>query len=138
MQIDRLREKRKAFESKIRENPTDITLSRKAMADDGFGGQVEDPFGAVTQIVLTVRIFRKRGIAVDLKGSPNGFSTSLERALQTKHDAIVYEGETFSALGKSFVVGPVDPIVAFGGIVGYQADLKEAATVPGGDDGGYT
>lgn len=132
-----LREKRKAFDAKIKENPTTITLKRKAMTNDGFGGQVENPFGAETEAVLTVRIFRKRGVVSDLSGFDGGVTTTFERAIQSSHNAVFYEGETFSALGKTFVIGPVDPIVAFGGIVGYQADLKEAVTVPGGG-GGYT
>lgn len=120
-----LKQKKESIIAKIRENPETILLYRKPMVDDGMGGEVEDPFGVDTEAVLVVRIFHNQSNVPAAETNAAGFGSNLHRSILSTE--IIYENEVFEAIGMRFRIGKVDPIKAFGGTVGYQADLYEAA-----------
>ena len=134
MGISELRQRRAAIQHKIRENPTVITRLMYPMPDDGFGGQIPDPFGTPTEEMLTVRLSHETGLSVPKAGPvPAGESTNLQRFILADYQTVITEGELFEAIGKSWRVGAVDPLYASGGIIGYQAPLVEAADLPEGE-----
>lgn len=118
--------------AKISENPTTIIILRQPMIDDGFGGMIEDPLGDPQELVYTVRLSHERSQVPENEPVPAGFSTNLQRFILTDHLADIRQDDVFDALGKSWKIGPVDPLYAYGGIKGYQAPLLEAAQVPEG------
>lgn len=123
-----LQARREAIKRKIKNNMTAITISRLSLVDDGMGGMIEGPFGTPVTAPMRVRISHESSAgSVPKKGQvPAGFSTNLSRFILTDYLSEIFEGETFSAIGKEWVIGSVDPLYASGGIVGYQAPLQEA------------
>jgi hypothetical protein len=122
-----LKQARDSVAAKIKENPTTIMVLRRALVDNGFGEMVENPFGEAEQHVFTVRIAHERKQVPDDGATPAGFSTNLVRFILADHKSQIKQGDRFDALGKSWEIGAVDPLVAFGGIKGYQAPLREAS-----------
>lgn len=133
-----LTQRRKAIQNKIKENPTAIITYSKPMVDDWMGGLVEDPFGTpVAEDTRYVRISHEQGMTVPKNGPvPAGISTNLQRFILSDYQTVITEGETFEAIGKEWRIGPVDPLYASGGIIGYQAPLMEAADLD--ESGGGT
>lgn len=119
--------------AKIQENPTTIIILRQPMVDDGFGGTIPDPFGTATENVYTVRLSHERSQVPENEPVPAGLSTNLQRFILTDHLADIRQDDVFDALGRSWKIGPVDPLYAYGGVKGYQAPLLEAAPVPEGE-----
>jgi len=124
-----LTQRRKAIQQKIKENPTAIITYSKSMIDDGMGGLIEDPYGTpVPDDTRYVRLSHEQGMSVPKQGTvPAGVSTNLQRFILSDYQTVITEGETFEAIGKEWRIGPVDPLYASGGIIGYQAPLMEAA-----------
>lgn len=129
----KLKQARDGIASKIRENPTTIIILRPPMVDDGFGGAIPDPFGTPTENVYTVRLSHERSQVPENEPVPPGLSTNLQRFILADHLADIRQDDVFDAIGKSWKIGPVDPLYAYGGIKGYQAPLLEAAQVPEGE-----
>jgi len=125
------KQKKESILHKIRENPSTIILYRKPMVDDGMGGEIEDPFGVDTEAVLVVRIFHNQSNVPATETNIAGFGSNLHRSILSTE--IVYENEVFEAIGTRFRIGKVDTIKAFGGTVGYQADLYEASEAVSGE-----
>lgn len=113
---------------KINENPSTIILYRKPMTTSKLGGQVVNPFGTDIESIVKCRISHEKASVPVNKEVPVGFSTNLERFIETDYLNPIYEGEIFEyePLGKSFRIGPVDQLRASGGIYGYNATLMEA------------
>lgn len=129
----KLKQARDGIASKIRENPTIIIILRQPMIDDEFGGMIPDPFGTPTENVYTVRLSHERSQVPENEPVPAGLSTNLQRFILTDHLADIRQDDVFDALGRSWKIGAVDPLYAYGGIKGYQAPLLEAAPVPEGE-----
>lgn len=117
---------RDAIERLVGENPSSVTMQRRAVVDDGFGGTVEDPSGATVPVVLRCRVSHQGAGPFLLGAASVGFSTNLGRYVLTDHLNAPVEGDYFELLGRGWRVGPVDPLVRFGETVGYQAPLVDA------------
>lgn len=122
----RLAQLRRSYKTLIDRNPTTITIERMPMVDDGFGGEIEDPFGTPEVAAIKCRLSHERAIVPDNNSAPSGLSTNLQRYITVAHDVDIFEGDVFTALEKDWKIGPVDPLVKFGGVYGYQAPLVEA------------
>lgn len=123
---------RRAVKALINESPESIIIQRQPMADDGFGGQVPDPFADPVTVNLKVRISHERSQPASLDSTSAGLSTNLQRFIMTDHKADIQAGDVFEALGRSWRVGPIDPLMKFGGVTGYQAPLMDAAETEAG------
>jgi hypothetical protein len=124
-----LKQARASIRAKIRENPSSIIILRTPMVDNGFGGEIPDPFGDPIEYVYKVRLSHERKTVAEAETTPAGFSTNLSRFILADYKAVLIDGDIFDAIGKSWQIGKVDPLYAFGGIIGYQAPLREAAAV---------
>jgi hypothetical protein len=54
-------------------------------------------------------------------------STNLQRFILADYQADIKHVDVFEAIGRSWKIGPVDPLKKFGGVIGYQAPLTDAA-----------
>lgn len=126
-----LKQARNGVKKLIEESPETIVIIRQPMKDDGFGGQVPDPFGTPTEHTYKVRIAHERGNPDMLTDTSAGMSTNLQRHLLADYLTDIKHGDIFEALGRSWKIGPVDPLKKFNGVIGYQAPLTDAsAAVP--------
>lgn len=123
-----LKQSRDGIKKHIDESPSIITVWRKAMKDDGFGGTVEDPFSDPSDDTFKARLSHEQKGPELSNEVPPGLSTNLSRFILVDYETTIYEGDYFkdAILNKSYRIGPVDPLVKFGGIIGYQAPLLEA------------
>lgn len=128
-----LKQLREGIKRLIRENPSNIIIFRKPMVDDGFGGEVESPSPESVEHNIKCRISHEQEGPVNLGAAPPGFSTNLTRYIMVDYLTTIYENDSFeeSMIDKSFRIGPVDPLIKFGGIVSYQAPLIEAVRTEG-------
>jgi len=90
------------------------------------GGQVPDPTGTVTTEDIYCRITHERSTVPQDTTTPAGLSTNLQRMIMADWNNEPTAGDLFEWNGHQWEVGPVDPVMQFGGVVGYQAPLKEA------------
>lgn len=126
-----LKQSRDGVKKVINESPENILIVRQPMTDDGFGGQVPDPFGTATEHNYKVRISHERGNPSILTDTSAGMSTNLQRFILADYQTDIKHGDVFEAIGRSWKIGPVDPLKKFGGVIGYQASLTDAsAAVP--------
>lgn len=123
-----LKQARKSVIALIKESPIKITVKRFPLVDDGSGDGtlVPDPYGTPDDYTMTVRISHERRQPANLGSAPAGLSTNLSRFVMVDYKTTIYQGDTFEALGKYWEIGPVDPLMKFGGATGYQAPLREA------------
>lgn len=128
MNQDLLKQAKRGIIKLIRENLSIIIIYRKALKDDGFGGEIEDPFAEPTTNKIKCRISHERQGPEKLNNSAVGLSTNLSRYILVDNQTIIYENDSFEEfeIGKAYRIGPVDPLIKFGGIIGYQAPLFEA------------
>lgn len=122
-----LKQLRKGFQDDINISKVLITLKRSPMTTDPItGDQVRDPEGVKTEHENYGRITHERSNPPHNRETPAGLSTNLNRMLMNDWLNMPYEFDVFDWEGKTWEVGPVDPIIKFGGVVGYQSPLKEA------------
>lgn len=127
MNLVALRQARVMLEKNIDESPSDVILMRSSTIDNGFGELVPNPLDtSPTTTTIRCRIAHDRALP-ELGQAPSGLSTNLNRMITTDWATLIVEGDTIteSTLG-SYRVGPVDPLMKFGGVIGYQAPLTEA------------
>jgi hypothetical protein len=122
-----LKQARNGVKKVINESPENILIIRQPMTNDGFGNQVPDPFGTPTEHNYKVRISHERGNPSILTDTSAGMSTNLQRFIMADYQADIEYGDVFEAIGRSWKIGPVDPLKKFGGIIGYQAPLTDAS-----------
>jgi len=124
-----LKQARDSIKKMIDESPENITIYRKPMVDDGYDGEVIDPYGEGIPNYLKVRLSQEKKYA-NYERAPVGLSTNLVRYIITDYKSIIYDGDTFnSSFDKEFIIKAVDPLIKFGGLIGYQAPLVEAVTM---------
>lgn len=121
-----LSQARAGVTAKIKIDPITVVIPRPPMIDDGFGNMVEDPYGTPVNYRVTVRVSHDRKGPANLESSPTGFSTNLFRYILANYKADIREGDKITYQNKSYMIGPVDPLTFMGGVIGYQAPLKEA------------
>jgi len=124
-----LKQARKGIKKHVEENPTEIIIYRKPLVEDGFGGYVESPTADPDDFTITCRISHEQQGPVNNEPVPAGLSTNLTRFIIVDYKTTIYENDTFEAIDKNWMIGPVDPLIKFGGIIGYQAPLREAETI---------
>lgn len=120
---------RRGIAAQIAQSPVVISINRYPTVDNGYGTQVPDTTQAPTVLTYTVRISHERQIVAQQQEAPAGFDTAL--ALYLLGDAYFggKEGETFTARGRVFKLGVVDPMIKFGGVTSYQVPLIPAGSV---------
>lgn len=122
-----LKQARDGVKKLIKESSETIVIIRQPMTNDGFGGQVPDPLGTPTEHAYKVRIAHERSQPAMMTDTSAGMSTNLQRHLLADYQADIRLGDIFEALGRSWKVGPVDPLKKFNGVIGYQAPLTDAS-----------
>lgn len=128
-----LKQARDMFTRTIKENPTIVLIYRDVYVSDGFGGEVIDPFNVGAPVSIECRISHEKKAVEQNSISPVGLSTNLARYISVAWNVSINENEVFEAMGRKWRIGPVDRLEKFGGVVGYQAPLKEAEIVEGGE-----
>jgi hypothetical protein len=124
-----LRQLRVGIRCHIFEASTVITPMRRALVDDGFGGQI--PSGtASAQPKARVRLQHESGSVQSNTVKPAGLDTNLSLYVLTDHRAPLEEGDTFSALGYTWTVGPVNSFSRHGGVYKTEAPLVKGSAVP--------
>jgi len=122
-----LKQAREGFKRNIAVNRSRITLTRQPTTTDPITGeQVADPTGTATTHTIYCRITHERSQVPENEANPAGLSTNLQRMIMTDWENIPQENDTFTWNEIGWEVGPVDPVIQFGGIIGYQAPLQEA------------
>lgn len=120
--MSKLSQLRDGVKKAIAMNPTTVTYSRKPLVDDGFGGQVQDPFGTPTTGTAIVRISHEKYGVKDDSSTPTGLSTNLTKFVLMDYTVPLNEGD---AIG-DWRLGPVDTFSKFGGVYGAQAPLRRS------------
>jgi len=99
---------------------TTIRLNRPEQVDDGFGGQMA---GAVDRwVFVRAKLSRRSAGPMPLGSVPTGLDTDFSMFILTDYQSEIREGDAFPG----YRVGPVDKIMRFGKIIGYQAPLTPA------------
>ncbi len=121
---------RESIASLIRESPTTAIIRRKKSIPNGLGGTTLDPYCEAVDIKVTFRVAHERRQPPEI-GAVNGafFTSDHHRIATWEWNTDIREGDAYMDvdIGKRFVFGLVDALRKFGGIVGYQAPLMEAA-----------
>lgn len=107
---------RKAMQSKM---DTTIRINRPDPVDDGFGGKM--PGTVERWVTIRAKITRKNSGPMTLSPVPSGMDSGGFFIL-TDHLSEIREGDAFPG----YRIGPVDRIVQFGALIGYQAPLIPA------------
>lgn len=108
---------------KIAENPIVITPERRALASDGFGGQVRTG-SLVKQSPARVRLMRASGSVPQPSVTPAGLGSSESTYALTSHAAPLLDGDEFDACGYRWKVGPVSSLSYGGKLYGTEAQLE--------------
>lgn len=126
-----LKQARDMIQRVINESPQIIVFERKPMKDDGFSGEIEDPYGEPVEHEIRCRLSHEKKFPGNFEASPVGFTSNLARYILVNYKTTIYEGDRFDALGKGFRIGVIDILKKFDGIIGYQAPLIEAPDMGG-------
>lgn len=123
---------REAFAFHIAQSPDTVSIRRRPLVPDGFGGMVTDPFGATTVVTMVARLAHERFGVQDQQVQPVGLDTAMSLFIIWPWDLTVNENEIIEARGRLFKVGVPDALKKFGGIQGWQAPLIPAGDVASG------
>jgi len=116
----------------IMENPEILILERLPLVDNGHGSMVENPYGTPTQHVVTCRISHESKIPLKPDVVPAGLGTNMSRFILVDWETIIYAEDSITDyLGKRWNIGLIDPLLAFGEIIGYQAPIMCAENETG-------
>ena len=120
---------RKGFRKLIRSNQTSIIIFRKPLKDDGFDGEVEDPFGESAAFPVWCRLSHDAFKTAEMPEAPSGFASDIIRYISVYYTQDIVQGDEFEARSKRWKIGLIDPLYAYNILFGYQAPLYEAETV---------
>lgn len=123
-----LKQERYAIKHKIKESPFVLNLFTYPLIENVYkpGTFIPDPSGVPTSTQYTVRISHERIGPVPNEDKPSGLSTNLTRFILADHLTPIKEGDTIDNFnGRQYTIGPVDPLIKFGGTIGFQAPLQE-------------
>lgn len=118
---------RQGIIAQINANPSRLSFMRLNMVDDGFGGEIS--MGDPKNYTAKVRISHESKSVPQLEPKPVGLGTNLARYILADYKTLIKEGDRFTYHGTGWEVGVVDPLSYGSEIVGYQAPIKEAATL---------
>lgn len=111
----------------IMENPETLSIERLPLIDNGHGSMTEDPNGIAVEYTFIGRISHESRIPLKPDAVPAGLGTNMSRFLLVDWETTIYnEDVIINYLGKRWRIGIVDPILAFGEIIGYQAPIMVA------------
>jgi hypothetical protein len=125
--IDQLRD---GIYRQIMENPTVITISRRPLVDDGFGGLVEDPSGIPIITRARVRLSHESSSVPTNRPTPAGLDTNLSLYVLADYRTPLQEGDVFNAEGRGWKVGPINTLKCEGRVYATEAPLTPADTAP--------
>lgn len=125
----KLHQARNGIKKLINANKTIIIIHRKPLTEDGFGGEVEAPFGVPAGITVKCRLSHDSYKPEKLGETSTGFTSDIIRYILVDHNQDIVQDDVFEALNKQWKIGLVDPLYAFEKIIGYQAALYEAADI---------
>jgi len=111
----------------IMENPETLSIERLPLIDNGHGSMTEDPNGIAVEYTFIGRISHESRIPLKPDAVPAGLGTNMSRFLLVDWETTIYnEDVIINYLGKRWRIGIVDPLLAFGEIIGYQAPIMVA------------
>lgn len=122
-----LKQARKGITLSIKESPVTVLISRKPSISNGRGGTKIDPYGVPEDTTVTIRISHGSSGPFEDSETPAGLGTDYSRWALVNYKGGLVDGDVFEAQGTQWQVGPIDQLERFGGIMGYQAPLKEAS-----------
>jgi hypothetical protein len=111
------------FDNNIKLNESTISITRKALVDDGNGNLVPNPYDSSPTVVSRkCRLSHERNNPEPLGEVPSGFDSGLYRMILWSTDQDIQENDRFD----DYRVGPVDSLSIYGKVYGYQASLEVA------------
>ena len=125
-----LKQARLAHRNLINENPTILTISRKAKVTGASGiYETENPYAVPQTLTRVARISRYSGSQINPQEKPQGIGFDLVRYIIFEYNVDIQEGDTFTDTDlTTLTVGKVDPLEKFCGIYGKRAVLKEGVS----------
>jgi hypothetical protein len=112
----------------IKANPTIITITRKAMVNDGFGGLMDDPTGGTFDYKFRVKISHQKSSVPSTSGAPIGLSTNMQKMITIDYKGGPIEGEQFTVANRT-KLSSVQTAAYSGTVVVYNGD-SVAVVVP--------
>ena len=113
--------------AQINANQSRLRFIRQSMVDDGFGGQI--PMGDPLKYTAKVRISHESKSVPQLEPKPVGLWNQSCTLYPADYKTLIQEGDRFNYQGTGWEVGVVDTLSYGSDIVGYQAPIKEAASM---------
>jgi hypothetical protein len=117
-----LKQARDGIKKHIEQSPFAITVTRRALIDNGFGGQCEDPEGIPATVNIMGRMSRESRIVQAIAANSAGMDTSATMYLIISHNDTIFEGDQFPG----WRVGRVTPLNKFEGVIAFEAALYPA------------
>lgn len=118
-----LAQARRGIAEKIAINKSVLTISRQPTRVNSAGETVPDPYGTPQSLSRVARVSREQEGPFSYDTTEAGIGAeNLARFILFAHTTDIQEGDRFD----EWTVGAVDPIRKYGGLIGYQAKLKEA------------
>lgn len=121
-----LKQARLGITKEVAVNPETVTVPRKPTTDDGFGGQVEDPFGVPVNVTLTVCVSKERRFLNKLEPAPVGYTTAGRLYVFSDYQNEIVNGDVIDTHGKKYEIEAVYRMEKFGGVIGYESPLKDS------------
>ena len=122
-----LKQGRDMVRRSINESPTEITISVYPTKDNGFGDQVPDTSQPPDPVTHKVRIAHERGIVPKLEEYSAGLDSNRNLFLLADHNFTGGNGQLFTFTGREWRIETLNPIIKFGGVVGYTAQLVQGS-----------
>jgi hypothetical protein len=122
-----LAEKRKLFKEKIKNNPYSLSGVVYPQVDNGYGTMIENRAGVPTAKTYTnqVRIYRvKKAVKQIINNNAVYFYEEIHE-MQSDSDTVVDTRLEFTYNAIKFRVKLCEPIIKFGGIIGYQYEIDD-------------
>lgn len=119
---------RAALRAEMMRDGTVVRPMRRALVDNGLG-LVKRTGAASVLAPVRVLLARESGSVQGNGQAPAGLGTNLSAFVVTEWTAPLMEGDTFSAEGVWWTVGPVNKLSRFGGVYRVEAPLVRGAPV---------
>ncbi len=131
MNVNAMWSQREGIATLVNESPTIVTIFRQKLIPNGMGELTPDPCGEPYSLTVKFRIAHEKKSPPE-PGTQNGtfYTSDYNRIATWTWDTDIRSGDAYTdpEIGRRFVFGRVDPLRIFGGIIGYQASIIEAAS----------
>lgn len=127
-----LNQARKAIAFQIAQSPANVSVAMPTQVDNGYGGYMDDPSGAHTDVTERGRISHERNEIQRVGQVPSGLDTALSLWYLGPSTCIFQTDDIMTNLdtGEVYKLGPRDELRKFGGIQAVQFPLYPAGPVP--------